>query len=214
METWFPVHRRCLLVHWTLVCLLVWLAPYLVAAQRSDHDTALLDPLPAPVSARMVRARPVQGGNSLQSTAEPGGAGVGERAVENPLEDPLQQLNLEEGSGGGEQDTEEVVSQQFEGPRREPGVLECDFGSGDRGVSLCDYSNSNITVLRWQASTGRSSNWLGGPPTDATGSQDGGYVFFETSELPDDDVLRVNSESAMLESGLQPRTPPAGQCVQ
>ncbi|KAF0307385.1 hypothetical protein FJT64_021276 [Amphibalanus amphitrite] len=57
----------------------------------------------------MVRARPVQGGNSLQNTADPGGAGVGERAVEDPLEDPLQQLNLEEGSGGGEQDPEEVV---------------------------------------------------------------------------------------------------------
>ncbi|ROT72904.1 hypothetical protein C7M84_008673 [Penaeus vannamei] len=58
----------------------------------------------------------------------------------------------------------------------------CDFGSSP-DVSLCDWSNLNVTQLQWQPSQGQSAFWLGGPQEDVSYGDDlGGYAVFETSQ--------------------------------
>lgn len=64
----------------------------------------------------------------------------------------------------------------------------------------------------WTASRGIDGNWLGGPSRDASGDDQGGYAFFETSTLPGESD-GVNIGSAMLESPVLQSTGAAGTCL-
>ncbi|XP_063609951.1 MAM and LDL-receptor class A domain-containing protein 1-like [Penaeus indicus] len=89
----------------------------------------------------------------------------------------------------------------------------CDFGSSP-DVSLCDWSNLNVTQLQWQPSQGQSAFWLGGPQEDVSYGDDlGGYAVFETSQVPQKTIGGSNFESAMLMSAIRPTTGPKGMCV-
>ena len=73
----------------------------------------------------------------------------------------------------------------------------CDFSLSPT-VDLCDWSNLNLSAFKWQPSSGQDSYWIGGPNTDQTdGNKNGGYAFFETSQLPNVPEA-ANTVSAML----------------
>ena len=79
-----------------------------VGADLTDNVGAAL-PRSA-VSARMVRARPTRGDNSLQLEADPADSepeGIAVQPLSPQEEDTLQTLPLEEGSGEADDDTSE-----------------------------------------------------------------------------------------------------------
>ncbi|XP_045139382.1 MAM and LDL-receptor class A domain-containing protein 1-like isoform X3 [Portunus trituberculatus] len=89
----------------------------------------------------------------------------------------------------------------------------CDFGSSPT-QSLCDWTNLEVTQLRWSPSTGESAFWLGGPGVDVSyGDSQGGYAVFETSQVPQRIAGQSAFESAMLMSPLKESTGPKGMCV-
>ncbi|ROT84202.1 putative apical endosomal glycoprotein precursor [Penaeus vannamei] len=104
-----------------------------------------------------------------------------------------------------------VREKRQEEPATNPDL--CDFGSSP-DVSLCDWSNLNVTQLQWQPSQGQSAFWLGGPQEDVSYGDDlGGYAVFETSQIPQKTIGGSNFESAMLMSAIRPTTGPKGMCV-
>ncbi|XP_023328229.1 MAM and LDL-receptor class A domain-containing protein 1 [Eurytemora carolleeae] len=108
------------------------------------------------------------------------------------------------------------VGRQFPALSRNPEDLNtaanCDFKS-DAEVSMCGWDNlGNATVLKWIASKGADAYWIGGPRTDTSvENENGGYVFFETSTLPQ--AESTNTVSAMIESPLLGTTGSRGHCV-
>ena len=88
----------------------------------------------------------------------------------------------------------------------------CDFSLSPT-VDLCDWSNLNLSAFKWQPSSGQDSYWIGGPNTDQTdGNKNGGYAFFETSQLPNVPEA-ANTVSAMLLSPTLESTGSKGHCV-
>ncbi|KAI9556583.1 hypothetical protein GHT06_016373 [Daphnia sinensis] len=84
-------------------------------------------------------------------------------------------------------------------------------------VSLCNFTISGPlvdSVYPWRKGLASLSNWLGGPPTDASNSSDGGYAFFETSFLPGQhqQLPRVQPK-AWLKSPVYRATTPHGYCL-
>ena len=60
----------------------------------------------------------------------------------------------------------------------------CDFKASP-SVDLCSWTNVNLSAFKWLPSTGSDAHWIGGPKKDQTdGNKNGGYAFFETSQLP------------------------------
>ena len=52
-------------------------------------------------------------------------------------------------------------------------------------MDLCSWTNVNLSAFKWLPSTGSDAHWIGGPKKDQTdGNKNGGYAFFETSQLP------------------------------
>ncbi|XP_065351077.1 MAM and LDL-receptor class A domain-containing protein 1-like [Cloeon dipterum] len=108
---------------------------------------------------------------------------------------------------------EEFHSLLSRGKRQETAEI-CDFGS-DTDLVTCDWSNRNGTHMRWDAGAGSLSNWLGGPPKDASpndDSQRGGYVYYETSFLPTPHTTK-KGQHAYIESSTMGTTGPEGKCV-
>ncbi|CAG7819888.1 unnamed protein product [Allacma fusca] len=91
-----------------------------------------------------------------------------------------------------------------------PGGDSCTFGSAER-VELCGWSRSNLSSLQWELSTGNNHNWIGGPPTDSSEEVEGGYVVFETSQIPN--ISGRSSQSAVLEGPIHPSTSALGACL-
>ena len=92
-------------------------------------------------------------------------------------------------------------------------AANCDFGSGVN-VDTCGWDNLvNLTSLTWTASKGDDSFWIGGPRHDHNdpNTLNGGYVFLETSSIPEDD--KPNGGSALMESPLLTSTGSKGHCV-
>ncbi|XP_054710220.1 LOW QUALITY PROTEIN: MAM and LDL-receptor class A domain-containing protein 1-like [Uloborus diversus] len=89
----------------------------------------------------------------------------------------------------------------------------CDFGSVGR-LTTCDWTvPENITedAVRWRPGMGSSSNWIGGPSIDHTGSdENSGYIFYESSSLGSDRDLP--DSSSLLGPVLQ-QTSPSGLCL-
>ena len=88
----------------------------------------------------------------------------------------------------------------------------CDFSLSPT-VDLCDWSNLNLSAFEWQPSSGQDSYWIGGPNADQTdGNKNGGYAFFETSQLANVPEA-ANTVSAMLLSPTLESTGSKGHCV-
>ena len=88
----------------------------------------------------------------------------------------------------------------------------CDFSLSPT-VDLCDWSNLNLSAFKWQPSSGQDSYWIGGPNADQTdNNKNGGYAFFETSQLPNV-AEAANTVSAMLLSPTLESTGSKGHCV-
>ncbi|XP_049780981.1 MAM and LDL-receptor class A domain-containing protein 1-like [Schistocerca cancellata] len=111
-------------------------------------------------------------------------------------------------TAAGDIDYEDIV-ERF---KRQPEPSEiCDFGM-DNDLLFCDWANRNGSATQWFTGAGTLSNWLGGPPTDAsTASEKGGYVFFETSALGL--MADMRGQSAFLESPIMGSTGADGKCV-
>ncbi|XP_066601033.1 MAM and LDL-receptor class A domain-containing protein 1-like [Prorops nasuta] len=87
----------------------------------------------------------------------------------------------------------------------------CDFGPLP-AQTLCEWQNGN-GVLEWVSGTGIGTNWLGGPPADATtGTMDGGYAFVETSMVPAKET-KSKSIGALLHSPQLGSTGVTGTCL-
>lgn len=87
----------------------------------------------------------------------------------------------------------------------------CDFGPSPM-MSLCEWQNGN-GALQWTAGTGMGTNWMGGPPSDATsGSMEGGYGFLETSQTPQKESIKVKNQGALLHSPQLGSTGAYGTC--
>ncbi|XP_015520963.2 MAM and LDL-receptor class A domain-containing protein 1-like [Neodiprion lecontei] len=87
----------------------------------------------------------------------------------------------------------------------------CEFGSSI-GPTLCEWQNGD-GALQWKGGTGLGTNWLGGPPVDASlgGSMEGGYAFLETSQTPAKDS-KPRSPGGLLHSPQLSSTGVAGTC--
>ncbi|XP_014236742.1 MAM and LDL-receptor class A domain-containing protein 1-like [Trichogramma pretiosum] len=86
----------------------------------------------------------------------------------------------------------------------------CDFGPLP-SQSLCEWQDGCGSV-KWQASTGLTANWLGGPTIDSTsGTPESGYGFVETSKSSE----RRSSvgQSGFLHSPQLASTSVAGTCL-
>nr|CAH0101640.1 unnamed protein product [Daphnia galeata] len=89
---------------------------------------------------------------------------------------------------------------------------QCSFGRG-RELTGCHWNMTDLEsvgsiesrVPAWQLSSGRMSYFRGGPATDASGDQDGGYLLMETS--------RGTTETFKLSSIMINATLPEGRCV-
>lgn len=91
-------------------------------------------------------------------------------------------------------------------------LADCDFKLGPT-VDLCGWTNMNFSAFKWLPSSGSDAYWIGGPKKDQTdGSSNGGYAFFETSQLPDVSEA-ANTVSAMLSSPILESTGSKGHCV-
>ncbi|KAK7075223.1 hypothetical protein SK128_016275 [Halocaridina rubra] len=89
----------------------------------------------------------------------------------------------------------------------------CDFGTLP-DVALCEWSNLNVTLLKWIPSAGQSAFWIGGPQEDVTyGDAIGGYAVFETSNVPSRAPGTPAFGSAMLMSPVRETTGANGMCV-
>ncbi|CAL8109886.1 unnamed protein product [Orchesella dallaii] len=91
-----------------------------------------------------------------------------------------------------------------------PGADSCSFGSGDQ-PELCGWSHSNLSSLHWELSHGLNSNWIGGPVEDGSEDKEGGYLVFETSQIPN--ISGRSSQSAVLEGPVHPPTSALGGCL-
>lgn len=91
-------------------------------------------------------------------------------------------------------------------------LADCDFKVAPT-VDLCGWTNMNFSAFKWLPSSGSDAFWIGGPKKDQTdGNTNGGYAFFETSQLPDVSVA-ANTVSAMLSSPILESTGSKGHCV-
>ncbi|KAK4015400.1 hypothetical protein OUZ56_030380 [Daphnia magna] len=89
---------------------------------------------------------------------------------------------------------------------------QCSFGRGHE-LTGCDWNLTDVEsvgsidshVPAWQLSSGRTSYFRGGPSTDASGDQDGGYLLMDT--------LRGVAETIKLSSMMINATLPEGRCV-
>lgn len=97
----------------------------------------------------------------------------------------------------------------------------CDFGSELR-LTTCiwqipDNDSSTSGKIRWRPGTGASSYWIGGPRTDHTdGDREGGYAFYETSEVamvPSSSKFRPQQNRQRLQSPVYNHTGPSGLCL-
>ena len=89
---------------------------------------------------------------------------------------------------------------------------DCDFGVSP-DVDLCSWENLDLSAFKWRASKGSDSYWVGGPRKDKNDNNDqGGYAFFETSQLPNSPKAR-NTVSAMIASDTLESTGSDGYCV-
>jgi len=99
--------------------------------------------------------------------------------------------------------------------KEQPGLgtsANCDFGVGS-DISMCKWSNLNMSAFHWVSSSGVDSYWIGGPRIDDNEkNKQGGYVFFETSQLPNEPKA-ANTVSAMMSSPLLASTGSKGHCV-
>ncbi|XP_021968384.1 MAM and LDL-receptor class A domain-containing protein 1 isoform X2 [Folsomia candida] len=106
------------------------------------------------------------------------------------------------GSGGGVVRSERQVF---------PGSGEaCGFGQAG-SLDLCDWAHSNLSSLHFALSSGLNANWLGGPPEDGSDDKEGGYVVFETSQIPN--ISGRTSQSAVLEGPLLSPSMADGSCL-
>lgn len=88
----------------------------------------------------------------------------------------------------------------------------CDFQVSPT-VDLCQWTNMNLSAFKWLPSSGSDAFWIGGPKKDQTdGTTNGGYAFFETSQLPNVPEA-ANTVSAMLLSPRLESTGSTGHCV-
>lgn len=53
------------------------------------------------------------------------------------------------------------------------GDPSCSFGDGPDEGTFCAWTLSNLSALYWELSYGINSNWIGGPPIDASDSPEG-----------------------------------------
>ena len=89
---------------------------------------------------------------------------------------------------------------------------DCDFKVSPT-VAMCSWTNLNFSAFKWLPSSGADAHWIGGPKKDQTdGNKNGGYAFFETSQLPDHPEA-ANTVSAMLTSPIMESTGSKGHCV-
>ncbi len=80
-------------------------------------------------------------------------------------------------------------------------------------MDLCGWTNLNLSAFEWLPSSGADAYWIGGPKKDQTdGTKNGGYAFFETSQLPNAPDA-ANQVSAMLASPVLQSTGSNGHCV-
>jgi hypothetical protein len=89
---------------------------------------------------------------------------------------------------------------------------DCDFGVAPK-VDSCAWRNLNLSAFEWRTSRGADSYWVGGPRMDLNDNNDnGGYAFFETSQLPNSPKA-ANTVSAMIASPTLASTGSEGFCV-
>eukprot|EP00095_Tigriopus_kingsejongensis_P002562 snap_masked-scaffold309_size213625-processed-gene-1.10 protein:Tk02562 transcript:snap_masked-scaffold309_size213625-processed-gene-1.10-mRNA-1 annotation:"hypothetical protein G5I_00476" len=92
------------------------------------------------------------------------------------------------------------------------GKADCDFGI-NTSVDLCRWSNLNLSAFEWIPSKGSDAFWIGGPRRDKNdNNNNGGYAFFETSQLPDSPKAQ-NTVSAMMASPSLESTGSDGFCI-
>lgn len=62
------------------------------------------------------------------------------------------------------------------------GTANCDFGVGS-DVSLCKWSNLNMSAFHWTSSSGVDSYWLGGPQTDDNEKNKQGAFLYKIAQV-------------------------------
>ncbi|XP_066995371.2 MAM and LDL-receptor class A domain-containing protein 2 [Anabrus simplex] len=85
---------------------------------------------------------------------------------------------------------------------------DCNFGVLPE-LTTCKWKSDGNSSLRWQVSSGKNSNWLGGPPRDFDNADSsGGYMFVETSVS-----THQFHTGALLESSELASTGSEGTCL-